>query len=157
LRNHFVICVSVVVGILIVACGSGSDDPQEIDKATFTKQANEICQRATGRLAAQVGSMSTKAEEKPDYDYTKDQTVIVKEALIPNLEEELREIRALGIPAEARKDTEAFLVASQKVIDWLKARPQALIEGQVPPYAKAEVAGTKFGVTECPFAAAKPS
>jgi len=142
-------------GLLVAGCGGGggdSADAQQIDKATFAKRANKICEQATGKLAAEVGFLSNREAAKPGYDYTKAQIVIAKEALIPRLEEELQEIQALGIPAEARKDVKAFFAASQRVIDWLKAQPRALIEGQRPPYAAAELTGTKFGVTECPFA-----
>jgi hypothetical protein len=146
-------CMAFV--LLIAGCGGGggsdSADAQQIDKATFVKRANRICQEASGKLSAELVSITAREEAKPNYDYAKAQVAFVKQALIPFLEEELEEFRALGIPSEAKKDVEAFLAASQKAIDKSKANPKAIAEGN-PALLAAEVPGTKFGVTECPIA-----
>ena len=56
----------------------------------------------------------------------------------------------LGIPPEAKKETEALLDAYQRVISKMKAKPKAAVT-QRPPLAESiELAGTRFGVDECP-------
>jgi hypothetical protein len=160
LGKHIAIFVigSITIGLLVAGCGSSGDsaEAQPIDKATYAKRANKICEKVTSRLFAEAASMSSKAAAEPGYNYTKAQTVIVKESMIPRLEEELQEIRALRIPGEVRKDVKAFVAASKRLVDWVKARPKAAIESNSgSPYAAVELAGIKFGVTECPIAVLK--
>jgi hypothetical protein len=143
---------SVACGLLAAGCGGGdASGDQPIDKATYIEQANAICKRASGKLAAELTSISSREEAKPNYDYTRTQIVIVNQALVPILENELKELRALGIPSEAKKDVEAFLAASQKGIDKTKANPAVVPAGHAP-FLASEVPATKFGLKECPFA-----
>lgn len=136
-------------GLLIAGCGGGDSTAQQIDKATFVKQANKICEQASGKFAAELASISSRESAKPGYDFAKTQIIIVKKVLIPGLEEELKEIRALGMPDEAKRDVEAFLKAYQRSIDRVKAKPKAAA-GATIPYEAVEVTGTAFGVSECP-------
>jgi hypothetical protein len=136
-------------GLLIEGCGGGDSTAQKIDKATFVKQANRICEQVSGKFAAELSSVSSRESAKPGYDFAKTQVTIVKEVLIPGLEEELKEIRALGMPAEAKRDVESFLGAYQRSIAKVKAKPQSAT-GATIPYEAVEVTGTAFGVSECP-------
>lgn len=139
----------MALGLLIAGCGGGDSAAQQIDKATFVKQANKICKQASGKFAAELTSISSRESAKPGYDFAKTQITIVKKVLIPGLEEELKEIRALGMPDEAKRDVEAFLNAYQRSIDKVKAKPKAAT-GATIPYEAIELAGTAFGVSECP-------
>lgn len=140
-------------GLLVGGCGgSGGADAEQIDKATFVKRANEICEEASGKLVSAMTSISGRESAKPNYDYVDTQTVIVKTVLVPRFEEELREIRALGIPGEAKKDSQALLRAYEVAIEKIKAKPRAVANATAEPYVPVEVAGTAFGVSECPIA-----
>jgi hypothetical protein len=161
LRNLIGISVagSLIIGLLVAGCGGGdSADAQQIDKATFVKEATRICKQASGKLAAEFTAVNTKEAAKPDYDYTETQIAIVKTVLVPRLEEELRQIRALGIPEEAKKEAEALLTAYQKGIERTKAKARTFIvtEG-IAPYEIAELAATRLGLSECPIARVNPS
>jgi hypothetical protein len=153
LRNFIAICVvgSIVASLLVAGCGGGGDDAQQIDKATFIKQANKICEQASGKLASEIASISSRESVKPDYDYTETQITIVENALVPNFEKELQEIRALGIPEEAKKESEALLKAYQGGINKTKAKSGAVANGAIP-YEAIELAATRLGITECPIA-----
>lgn len=149
--------LSLAIALSAAGCGGGGDsEGGELDKASFVKQANEICERASGKMAAGVNTISSRESAKPNYDYDKTQLLLVTESLIPGLEEELREIRALGVPDDAKAEAEAFLKAYQKSIDKTKANPQTGLE-IVPPYESVELIGTKMGATECPVSGATGS
>jgi hypothetical protein len=151
--NIFVVG-SVAVCLLVAGCGGSGDSAgaQQIDKATFVEQVNEICERASGKLAAEFASINARESAKPGYDLQETQITVVEKALIPRLEEELKQIRALGMPDDAKKDAEALLKAYQKGIERTKAESKAAIEGFIP-YEVAELAATKIGASECPIAA----
>lgn len=137
----------------MAGCGGDGDDAdaQQVDKATFVKEANRICKQASGKLAAKTTSIGSRESEKPNYDFEKAQVVLIEEALIPSLEEELREIRAVGIPDEDKKKAEAFVKKYQEAIDEMKAKPKTGLETPAP-YEDIEAVGTRFGTSDCPIA-----
>jgi hypothetical protein len=153
LRNLIAVFVigSLALGLLGAGCG-GSNDGDQIDKATFIKQANEICEQASGKLSAVITSIGNRASTNPNADPTKTRIATVTEGLIPSLEEELEKIRAMGVPEEAQSEVEALLKAYRKAIDRTKAnaRVVALTE-KLAPHEEIAVAATRFGVTECPI------
>ena len=133
---------SLALCLLVAGCGggdSGSTEAQQIDKATYVKEAETICAQSSGRLAAEVTSGQL---ESP--------TRIVEVMLIPSLETELEELHALGIPKEAKREVQTFLKAAQNVIDIAKANPGAFVEA-VSPYEATELAGRRFGLVACPI------
>ncbi len=157
-----IIAISLIVSVttgLFVGCGDG-DDPagaEQIDKAAFVRQANLVCERSSGTIAAKFASITQRESSKPDYDFVATQVVVVKQALIPGLEEQMREIRALGVPEEGRKEAEVFLAAYQRAIAKIRANPKAAATNATPPYEAIELAGTRFGVTECPVVQVIPN
>jgi hypothetical protein len=157
LRKYIVIFTVLLLtaGLFAMGCGGSSDgaETKQIDKATFVRQANKICQQISGRLAAQIASINKREQGEPDYDFTKTQIALVSEALVPGLEDELQQIRALGVPKEAKKEAQTLLAAYQKGIDRTKANVKAWIEKEgYAPYEVAELAAVKLGISECPIA-----
>lgn len=140
---------SLVLSLFAAGCGGGGDNT--IDKAGFVSQANTICKEASGKMAAQLASISSRESAKPGYDHDKTQIVLVEEAFIPALEEELRKIRALGIPSDAAKEAKALLQAYERGIAKTKEQVQAVAKSAVP-YEGAELAAARLGISECPIA-----
>lgn len=155
MRNSIVISVAVlaVLGLLVAGCGGGDDaDAGQIDKATFIAEANKICEQSSGKLSADIASISQQESARPDYDFKESQIAVVKKGLIPRLEEEQRKIRALGIPDEAKNEIEAFLGQYQRSIDKTKEKLKIVaLTPQLAPHEAIAVAGTKLGITECPI------
>jgi hypothetical protein len=149
-----IFAVGSLILSLLTGCGGGSGDSAEgqaIDKATFVKQANDICEKTSGKLAAGLVSISSRESAKPDYDYTKTQIVIVEEVFIPGLEEELMKIRMLGIPTDGAKEAKALLNAYEAGIAKTKTKVKAVVKGAVP-YEGVELAASRLGASECPIA-----
>jgi hypothetical protein len=138
--------------MLFAGCGGSGDSSEQIDKEAFIAQANKICEEVSGKLAADITSINKKASANPNADLSKAQIAMVKEGLIPRLEEELRRIRALGVPQDAKREVEALFAAYRKGIERTKEKAKlvALTE-RLAPHEVIAVAGTRFGVTECPI------
>jgi hypothetical protein len=147
---------STALGLLVAGCGGSGNgsEGEQIDKATFVKQADAICQKTSGRLSAEVTAIASKESGNPN-DFTAFQVKLVTQTLIPGLETELKELRALGVPDEGKQQVQAFFKASQQVIDKAKANPKAFAESG--SYEAAELAGRRYGVSKCPIAPVEAS
>lgn len=144
MRNTIAISIlgALALGLLVAGCGGGdssSAEAQQLDKATYVKKAETICKQSSGRIAAGVTSGQFESPVR-----------IVQVILIPGLEAELEELRALGIPKEAKREVQAFLKAAQDVIDAAKANPGVFVEA-ASPYEATELAGRRFGLVACPI------
>jgi hypothetical protein len=160
LRNTIALLIlgSLALGLLVAGCGGGGSDSagaQEIDKATFVKRADAICEQASGKLSAEALALTQSESAKPNYEREKLQVHLVNRILIPGLDAELEELRALGMPSEGKQEVQAFFKAVQGVANTAEADPGAFAEG-VGGYESAELAGRKYGITACPISAVNP-
>jgi hypothetical protein len=160
LRKLIVVSVSGVIGValLVAGCGGGGEDgaeAQQIDKAAFVKQADAICEQASGRMAAELQSFTRREAAK---NFNETQILLLQKVLVPGLEEEQRQIQALGIPKGAKKEAEALLEAYRKAIDRTKTRAKAILEnaakvvGSPEPQEAVALAARRIGIARCPIA-----
>jgi len=154
LRNLIALSVAGVIGaaLLIAGCGGGGGaDAQQIDKATFVKQADAICEQASGRMAAELRSIGRQGGSVKNF--TETQILILRKVLVPGLEEEQQQIQALGTPKDAKKEAEALLEAYRKAIDQTKVKAKAIVESQAAePQEAVALAARRIGIARCPVA-----
>jgi hypothetical protein len=144
---------AIATALLIAGCGGGGEDgadAQQIDKAAFIEQADAICKQASGRMAAEVPPF---AQREAGRNFTKIQILITQKVLIPGLEEEQRQIQALGIPEEAKNEAEALLKAYRMAIDRIKAETEAVVNNETEPQEAIVLAARRIGIARCPVAA----
>jgi hypothetical protein len=152
-RNIVILIVGLLIGgLLTVGCGGGGDSEStdtSIDKATFVKRANVICEKTSGRMTAETKALSQKEFETPS-----NQSIIriISQVAVPGLESELKEIQALGLPSEEMQQIQAFLRSLQKAIAVARAKPFVFANGESPPYEAAELASRRIGLSACPVA-----
>lgn len=151
LRKKIVKLILVVLAAaaLGAGCGSGSDS---IDKAAFVEKANAVCKQANAKMRGQIAAITaSKAGVKQE----EIDLALMKEAVIPGMQAELDEIRALGIPSEKEKQARAFLAAQQQAIESAEANPTTFFSSEKTLEA-VELAGTRYGIRECPIAEVTP-
>jgi hypothetical protein len=153
LRRPAVMAVlaSLAICLLAVGCGGGGDsESNSIDKASFVEQANEICKRISNQIQTEVQKI---ASSQTGSNRTQNDLVLFHKVVIPGFQAELDEIRALGTPSGSRKQLNAFYAAQQKMIDMTKANPSSFSEPDgEKQFEVVELAGTKYGISECPIA-----
>lgn len=138
----------LAVGLLASGCGGGSESSQ-LTKADFVEQADVICEQAIGKLRAE---MTLFAKKETNTRQPQALAGLVKSSMIPALQSESTEIRALGKPAEGAKEVAAFLKAMQAAIGKAEAHPATFLSS-VDPLEAAEVAATRYGLSACPVSA----
>jgi hypothetical protein len=112
--------MGAAIGVLaLIGCGGGGDatagSTPSLSWAVFLKKATPICERGTNRIGALY---SKAAEHVPKNDKNEHfMNEAAARIVLPIRREELRRIRALGLPAGHEKKIEAFLAALQEGIE----------------------------------------
>jgi len=146
------VVASLALGLLVAGCGGGGGgESGSIDKASFVEQANEICKRVSDAMQKELKAI---ANSQTGSNQTQNDLVLFNKVVIPGFQAELEEIRALGTPPGSQKQLNAFFAAQQKMIDMTEANPSSFSEPSgEKQFEVVEVAGTKYGISECPIAA----
>jgi hypothetical protein len=154
LRHTIAITAIGSMAVCLLAAGCGGGDGDSIDKASFVEQANAICKEASAKMKAEIIALGKKLKSRT----ASANVSILEKAVIPALQSELDEIQALGIPSGGKKEVEAFLAAQRKVVMAAEAQPAAFFAGKNGrPWEAAELAATRYGISECPVASAEAS
>lgn len=127
----------------VAACGGGdSTEATGLTKAQLLKQGNALCRRGTDEM---VGKESQFLNENRS-----DIVRAAVENVLPVRVKELRELRALGLPAEDPEPFEAMLEGMEKGIEQAKRDPSSLLAGGVDyAFHDAYVVGIEYGLRDC--------
>jgi hypothetical protein len=153
-RKRFaLLAAAAVVAILVAGCGGGSDSTgstSSLTKAEFVKQGNAIC--AKGNKAIEEGFENWVKENhlKQNQQPTKAELAAVsEEVLIPNVQTELEEIRALGLPSEGGGEADKLLKAAEKGLEEGEEDPSVLANESSGTFAEANKLAREFGLVKC--------
>jgi hypothetical protein len=148
------LAVAAAFAILVAGCGGGSDstssETSSLTKAEFVKQGNAIC--AKGNKAIEEGFEKFVKEDniKQDQQPTKAQlTEVSEEVLIPNVQTEIEEIRALGLPSEGGEEADKVLKAAEKGLEEGEEDPAVLANETSGTFAEANKLAREFGLVKC--------
>lgn len=115
-------------------------------KEQFIEDANAVCAEANERIQAQL-----QPYLKRNVSEGKEEAVIdemLNEVIDPGMEEEIEEIRALGVPAGDEQQIEAVFTAMQGVVDEARADSSVFREKR-EPFKKPEELAVAYGLGSC--------
>jgi hypothetical protein len=151
LRKRLGLSVTVVAAISLFFWGCGSDDgasgSAQVSKAAFVRQANAVCEAASERIVAKSATAEQNGKTGPQAG-----AELVPVILVPAIEEEIEEVRALEMPEGDEAQIEAILDALQEVMDKAKVAPEeflAVLGAGERPYRKVEKLANAYGIDEC--------
>lgn len=140
---------ALAAGLIAAGCGGddGNDDASSdtgteaaaLTHEQFVTQANQICKEGNAELNA-AGEQSNPKPGTPEFD------AFVTDTLVPNIQGQIDDIRALGIPEEdaAVNDT---LDKAELIVQDISEDPSAILDGD--PFAPINKDLTDAGLTEC--------
>jgi len=144
----------LALAVFAAGCG-GSDDGDDststasITKSEFLAQGNAICKKGNQEIDSDFESFAKKHDLKQNDGLTDaEATEASEEILIPNVQKQVDQIRALGPPEGQEAQVDAILSAAQKGIDELEKDPTA-IQGNNDPFAEANKLAKDYGLTAC--------
>jgi hypothetical protein len=148
---------AAALALIAPGCGSGGDSSSSIatgtlSKEAFIKKADAIC--AKGSEAMQKGFsvylrknkksiIALRHPSKADY-----QGLIVG-VLVPNLEKEIKEIRALGAPSGDEERIEGFLTALEEGIEVAENDPKAVTHSSEAIFGVGSRLAKEYGLEVC--------
>jgi hypothetical protein len=152
MRNRTLGTCTAVVAIAFGAAGCGDDETStessstaaSITKEEFLTQANEIC--AAGNKEIDAGAQEAFSGGKPS---KADIEQFATETLLPSVESQVEEIRALGVPAGDEDQVNAILDAADQAVEETKADPTLAASESGDPFAEANKLANDYGLNEC--------
>jgi hypothetical protein len=146
---------------LLAAAGCGDDDSDAsggeivvetgtLPKAQFIKRADAICEKSREKvlLASAAYLRSVEGSDTP-YAAQKEQAPqFVETVLVPQFEEEIDKVSALGAPRGDEEEVKAVLEALREVLDRAEAEPVTFLQA-VNSFAKPRKLGREYGFTFC--------
>jgi hypothetical protein len=127
-----VLAVLVALAALVVGCGGGDDSEttETLTKAEFIKQGDQICEKAN------EASEDEAEEFAKENDFTLEKASkaqieeAVGEVLVPNLNGQVEDLRALGAPEGDEDQIEEILVSLEGAADEIEGDPGLIFEGK---------------------------
>jgi hypothetical protein len=139
------------LGLVASGCGGGSDDSSSNTtstpaptKAEFLQKGNAICEAGNAQLQADFEALGTNKPTQAQLEQ------VVTGKLVPSVEAQISDIRALGAPAGDEDQVKAILDAASAGIAKVKADPALIASngGQDPLKQSNELANA-YGLTSC--------
>lgn len=146
MRSHIV--AAPLVGIALVLAGCGGGDDEGLSKADYVAQADAICQKADDASSKELTAASQKLGENPTPEQ---QAEVVTSVLLPSIETQLKDLKALGRPKGEEDAADALYESLGNAVEKGKSDPSALISasGGESPFADANAKAKALGLKVC--------
>jgi hypothetical protein len=110
-------------------------------KEEFVAQANEICKQGNAELDAAAQESFGQGLATPE-----DHNAFATETLVPNIQGQIDDIRALGIPEGDEDTVNGFLDEAEGILDQLERNPESF---SGDPFAQVNQDFAAYGLTAC--------
>ncbi len=150
------VALAVLGATLIAGCGDGDETADEtvtLTKAEFIRQADAICRNT--REAIIEGSVPEIEKVAGTPEMRQVELKLISSLLVPTVEKEVEDIRALGAPAGDEAKIEKILKLTEEAIAEAKTEPLTYTQGAgykqgAEHFGEAYKLSLKYGMKECP-------
>jgi hypothetical protein len=129
----------LATGLIVAGCGDGDDDT--LSKSEFIAKADAICEKGNKEIEA---APSPAGGDRPSQQALEQ---FATDTLIPNIQKQVNDIRALEPPEEDESQVDAILNSAQTSIDELKADPSKITDED--SFAEANKLARDYGLKVC--------
>jgi hypothetical protein len=139
--------VAALAAALIAAgCGGDDDDDDIADRAALIQEADAICAEGDREIDAEAQDVFGGAQQEPP---PAEQEAFVEDTVIPNIQDQIDQLRELDPPDEDADEFTAILDEAQAALDELEQDPAAFVGGGQNPFAEVNQMAREFGLEEC--------
>ncbi len=144
----------IAIALIAAGCGSSSDSSStttaSITKAQLIKQGDAICAAGNKEIEAEFEAYAKKNGLSENKEPTKaQQTELGETILIPSVQKQVDEIRALGAPSGEEEEVTAILDTVQEEIEQTEEEPATLASSNSEPFAKGNKMAQEYGFKVC--------
>ena len=146
-RNALLLVAGALAfGLVAVGCGGGDDNNDNgtttaaITKAEFIAKGNAICEAGNKETEQAGKELGQNVNEAQLEDFATN-------TLVPSVQGQIDDVRALGAPAGEEQQVTAFLDAAQAGVDQLKADPAKIKDNTL--FNDVEQQAKALGLTAC--------
>jgi hypothetical protein len=152
----------IAVGLVVAGCGGSSSSSTStgasgasgatgasgtpLSKSEFVAKGNAICKQGNQDIDKAGHTLFGSGQKPSQADMQKFAT----DTLIPSVQSEIDQIKALTPPAGDEDQVNAITAAAQSALNKAKTDPSLLIQqGGSDPFAHANDLANAYGLTEC--------
>src|SRR5262245_65186475 len=140
-----IVAAAGLAAATLVGCGGddgGGSAAPAISKTDFVAQANEICQAGAADLASALGTLdpNSSADELEQ---------IFVETVIPNIRQQVTDIRALGFPAGDEATLDGAFDQVEQILTDYEANPATMLDDSTDEFADVNQQLTAYGLETC--------
>jgi hypothetical protein len=133
-RGPIALIAAVVAAAMLVAgCGGGDDSSSSssISKEEFIAKADAICKKSNEQMEAEIFKYLRQNRVKGSLrkPSVEDNEKFIVAVLIPNLEREIKELKALGVPSGDEEKIDAMISALEEGLETAKNEPETVAAG----------------------------
>jgi hypothetical protein len=137
----WLLALALATGLIAVGCDGDDDNETEeaLSKDQWITQADQICERDNQELAQAGANIQNQ----------KDAEQFVSDTLVPKLNEEIEDLRALPAPEGDEDQINAILDAAQRGADEIEVDPTVVSNEASNPFDEANRLANDYGLQVC--------
>jgi hypothetical protein len=169
MRLKIMLAAVLTAGLLAAGCGGDDDETTTTTTTTagatgatgasgaegaeagggllpddFAQEANDVCAQGNAEIDEEAGKVfGGGGEPSPE-----EQAKFVEDAVIPSIESQIEDIRALGAPDEGAEELDAALSDAEDALDEVRSNPEILTGGD-DPFADVNKQLAELGLPAC--------
>ncbi len=152
-KRFFVPFAAVLASaLLVVGCGSSDNDSTEtaLTKQQFIAKADAICKQGNKEIEEGFESFAEQNDIPQNQEPSKGQgREIVETVLVPSIDSQAEDIRALGAPSGDEDEISAMLDSLDEAVEEAEEDPEALFASKSDPFAKPNKLAREYGLKVC--------
>ncbi len=153
LYGGLAVAAVLTVGLVLVACGSSNNSSTSttaaLTKAEFLKKGNAICKKGNQQIN-QAANQQFGTKKRPKGPPSKSaQTKFATDAVIPSIQSQINQIKALGAPTGDEAKVNAIVTGAQGALDQAKKDPTVLLSNGPGPFKQVNKLTKAYGLTVC--------
>ena len=154
MSKRVIVLFAGVMAIAAVAagCGSSDDDSTEtaLTKQQFIAQADAICKQGNKEIEEGFESFAEENDIPKNQEPNKAQgKELVETVLVPSIDSQSEEIRALGAPRGDEDEISAMLDSLDEAVEEAEEDPEALFAAKSDPFGKPNELAQNYGLKVC--------
>ena len=157
MKKPVIVLLAALVALAVVAiagCGSSSssdstESTASLSKAEFLKKGNAVCKEGNESINSEFEEFDKENNLSETAEPPKEvQEEAVEQVLIPAINRQIEEVKALGTPEGDEGELAELISAEEGVVEEAEENPLLLFE-TTPKQKEANKLATDYGLTVC--------